>query len=295
MFGLEIEELQSRIRVQAVLKKAKSTASKINLGNMRRKADGMMRQWRSLQATYMPAALVRLKALHLDPNVLVENIPVLPPSEKERDTGCQEGLQELEVALRQAQCRVALVALRNQLHIKSRLMKYKKLSSRHQRTNTRTRTLVNRNESNCMPKSSTDVGFTVLKVADIRCMEDSDSLSANPQKEARRMKRQADLVAQGELPLIHTNEERLRDGDDSDEADGGEDVFVAVESDTKFGEGRRTLSWIWNETGTTGSEEELLDAMRLEWCKAFSRMRRWNEEIRMLAEEQRLVPVQARG
>ncbi|KAF7305824.1 CxC2 domain-containing protein [Mycena chlorophos] len=304
MFGLEIEELH-RIRVQAALKKAKSTASRINLGNMRRKAEGMIRQWRSLQATYLPAALVRLRTLELAPDILVENIPILPPSaltEKQRDAGCQQGLQELEVALRQAQCRVALVALRNQLHIKSRLMKYKKFSSRHQATNTRTRTLVNRNESKLklhaekyqrawtalsVLLNTTKFGFMVLRAGDIRCMEDADSLSANLLKEARMMKRRAELIAQGDLPLIDSNEERIRDGDHETEE---EEAVFEVESATTPGEGRRTMSWIWNETGTTGSEEELLDALRIEWCKAFSRMRRWKEEVRILVEEQRRIP-----
>nr|GAT44925.1 predicted protein [Mycena chlorophos] len=305
MFGLEIEELH-RIRVQAALKKAKSTASRINLGNMRRKAEGMMRQWRSLQATYMPAALVQLKSLDLDSEILIENVPLLPPSaltKSERNTGCQNGLERFEVALRQAQCRVALVALRNQLHIKSRLLKYKKFSSRHQKTNTRTRTLVNRNESKIklhaekyqqawtalsMLLGTVNCGFKALKAADIRCMEDADTLSANVLKEVRRMKRRANLIAQGDLPLIDTNDEQIRDGDKEE----GEDVFLEGESaGTQSGEGRRTMSWIWNETGTTGSEEELLDALRIEWCKAFSRTRRWNEELQMLCEEQRRVPV----
>nr|GAT43364.1 predicted protein [Mycena chlorophos] len=123
-------------------------------------------------------------------------------------------------------------------------------------------------------------GFNVLKAADIRCMEDADTLSANLLKEVRRMKRRADLIAQGDLPLIDTNDEQIQDG--GEEADG-EDMFLGDESGTQSGEGRRTMSWIWNETGTTGSEEELLDA--------FSRTRRWNEELRMLCEEQRRVPV----
>ncbi|KAF7305724.1 CxC2 domain-containing protein [Mycena chlorophos] len=297
MFGLEIEELQSRIRVQAVLKKAKSTASKVNIGNMRRKAEGMLRQWRDLQATYMPAALIRLKALQLGSDVLVENIPLIPPSAltaKERDIGCQEGLQELEVTLRQAQCRVALVALRNQLHIKSRLMKYKKFSSRHQKTNTRTRTLVNRNESKIKLHAekyqrawtalsellgTATFGFDKLKAADIRCMEDPDLLDAR-----------------GDFPLIDSNEERIRDDEDESEDDGeGEDVFGSEQKSkdkkSNSGESRRTMSWIWYTAGTKGSEEEYDDALRIEWCKAYARSRRWKEEVRMLTEEQRRVPV----
>ncbi|KAF7323380.1 CxC2 domain-containing protein [Mycena chlorophos] len=304
MFGLELEELQSRIRVQAALKKAKSTASKINVGNMRRKAEGMMRQWRSLQATYAPAAVVHLKGLNIGVDTLIEDIPLLPPSAlsaKQRATGCHEELFALEVTLREAQCRVALVALRNQLHIKSRLVKYKKLNSRHQHTNTRTRTLVNRNESKIKLHAekyqrawtalsallgTTGHAFTKLKAADIRCMEDPDSLDERVRKESRRMKRRADLIAQGDLPLIDSKEETLRD-----ETDDSDDAGVDDEGNTKSGEGRRTMSWIWYSTGKLGSEEEMADALRIEWCKAYSRSRRWKEEVRMLSEEQRRVPV----
>ncbi|KAF7288168.1 CxC2 domain-containing protein [Mycena chlorophos] len=293
MFGLEIEELQSRIRVQAALKKAKSTASKINLGTMRRKAELMIRKWRSLQATYMPAALIRLKELNLPPDILVENIPLLLPSTltpKERNDGCHGGIEEIEVALRQPQCRVALVLIRNQLHIKARLMKYKKFSSRHQATNTRTRTLVNRNESKLkLHAEKYQRAWRALSVLPgarslvSPCYELPTSVawkipSRSPptcSRKVRRMKRRAELIAQGDLPLINTSEERIRDG--GEEADG-EDMFLGDESGTTSGEGRRTMSWIWNETGTTGSEEELLDALRIEWCKAFSRMRRWKEE-----------------
>nr|GAT48004.1 predicted protein [Mycena chlorophos] len=306
MYGLDIEDLQRRICVQAALKKAKSTASKINLGNLRRKAETMIRKWRSLQATYLPAALVRLNALKLAPDVLVENIPLLLPSElttQERTTGCQDGLKEIEVALRQPQCRVALVLIRNQLHIKARLMKYKKFSSRHQATNTRTRTLVNRNESKLKLHAekyqrawralvdllgTTAIGFEKLKAGDLRCMEDADVLSKRMQQVTRLMKRRAELIAQGDLPLINTAEERLIE-DAAGAVDDGEDIF-ASDATSESGESRRVLSWIWNSTGSTGSEEEMQDSVRIEWCKAYARSRRWGEEVRMLSAEQQRLP-----
>ncbi|KAJ7843814.1 hypothetical protein B0H13DRAFT_1909206 [Mycena leptocephala] len=57
------------------------------------------------------------------------------------------------------------------------------------------------------------------------------------------------------------------------------------------GEGAHTLSWIWY-TAAHGADDEpneddpqLHEALRVEWCKAFSRTSRYNEEVQLLREE----------
>ncbi|KAF7305850.1 CxC2 domain-containing protein [Mycena chlorophos] len=297
-YGLELEELQRRTRVQAELKKAKSTASKINLGNMRRKIDQMLVKFRALQATYCPAALVRLqrKEHALKPDVVPEDIPLVMPSAlsiKECETGCSPGITDIEVALRQAQCREALVALRNQLHIKARLLLYKKNSSRHQAMNTRSRTLINRNESKVKLQAEKYQGawralrsllgveyseFQRLRAEDVRCMEDAETVDQKLAKEARRLKAQSKLVAMGELPLVDTSEERLRAEDAGDSDEEVSNLGKGQQDNEKRGEGKRIMSWIWNTTRVNGSEAELEEAMRVEWCKALARSRRWSEE-----------------
>ncbi|KAJ7053249.1 hypothetical protein C8F01DRAFT_945947, partial [Mycena amicta] len=135
--------------------------------------------------------------------------------------------------MREAQCRSALVLLRNQLHIKARLLLYKKHHVRHQIANTRSRTLINRNEGKIKLRAEkfqaarralivllngTPPPFPALRKADIRCMEDPDALpshrSAMLQKESRRVRREADLGTQ-----------QLQ------------------------GESWRVMSWIWTTTG----------------------------------------------
>ncbi|KAJ7918048.1 hypothetical protein B0H13DRAFT_1511202, partial [Mycena leptocephala] len=54
-------------------------------------------------------------------------------------------------------------------------------------------------------------------------------------------------------------------------------------------ENRRQVSWIWEVAGTTGSDAELEEALRIEWAKAWSRVRRWREEALLLPEEYRRV------
>ncbi|KAF7319998.1 CxC2 domain-containing protein [Mycena kentingensis (nom. inval.)] len=59
----------------------------------------------------------------------------------------------------------------------------------------------------------------------------------------------------------------------------------------KLGESRRVMSWIWKFTGTQGSDAEMRDAIRAEWCKAYARVRRWREEVLLLEEEWRQLPL----
>ncbi|KAJ3753954.1 hypothetical protein EV360DRAFT_16918, partial [Lentinula raphanica] len=59
------------------------------------------------------------------------------------------------------------------------------------------------------------------------------------------------------------------------------------------GEGFRETSWIWKEGGNGNliDHRALEDFMRVEWCKAYSRVQRWHEELELLAEEKRRVLV----
>ncbi|KAF7327504.1 CxC2 domain-containing protein [Mycena kentingensis (nom. inval.)] len=124
---------------------------RINLRRSRRTLNKSISRIRVLQATYMPGALTYLDSLKLPQDTLAELVPILPPSALpdaiRAEGGCREGLLELERQLRDAQCRSALAALRLQLHVKQRLLSYKRHHSRHQGANTRSRALVLRNEN----------------------------------------------------------------------------------------------------------------------------------------------------
>lgn len=195
---------------------------------------------------------------------LAENVPLillssLTAAERE-DGGCAKGILEIEDSLRAAQCRTALPRLCRQLHVKSRLLLYKKHNSRHQGMNTRSRTIVARNESKIRLHSEKfqmawqarlliaggdkdKVGWPQLKKEDIRCMQDAEELSRNAEKRrramARREVRETEMRADGLLPQL--------DDDDDDE-------MV-----TRGGENVRQVSWIWTMAGTAGTEEELED------------------------------------
>ncbi|KAJ7190623.1 hypothetical protein GGX14DRAFT_579706 [Mycena pura] len=293
--GLELEEQQRRARVQAELKKAGTTAMQINMKQLRTTLNRGIARFRKLQATYSPAAIEALKKRGAREDELPEDVPLMLPSalsESERDNGgCVKGLIEIEDAMRAAQCRTALPRLRNQLHIKSRFLLYKKHNSRHQGMNTRSRTIVARNESKIRLHSEkfqtawrarlriakgdrSKVGWPELMKGDIRCMQDAEELSRNAEKRRRanerRLRTEEELRDAGLLPLM----------DDDD------DELV-----TRGGENMRQISWIWTVAGTAGTDEELEDALRIEWAKAWARSRRWTEEVQLLEEEWRRLPV----
>ncbi|KAJ7726612.1 hypothetical protein B0H16DRAFT_1665711 [Mycena metata] len=294
--GLVLEEQQRRVRVQAELKKAGTTAMEINMKTLRAKLNRGLDRFRKLQATYSPAALQAL-ATHTGPaEELAEQVPLmlplaLTPALREGG-GCVPGLVDIENEMRAAQCRTALPRLRNQLHIKSHFLLYKKHNSRHQGMNTRSRTIVARNETKIRLHSEkfqmawearlriaggdeSKVGWPKLRKEDIRCMQDAEELSRNAEKRrranARRMRREEEYREDGLLPALDEDED---------------DAMV-----TRGGENMREILWIWTLAGTAGTDEELEDALRIEWAKAWARSRRWTEEVRLLEEEWRRLPV----
>ncbi|KAJ7198761.1 hypothetical protein GGX14DRAFT_573205 [Mycena pura] len=294
--GLEVEDQQRRVRVQVELKKAGTTAQQIDVVALRRKLSHSMRRLRTLQATYTPAAVVALGRWHQDApsDVPPEQVPLFLPSALSAEQRAVEpvaGLAVIEESLRDAQCSTALVRLRNQLHMKSRLLTYKQLQSRNQGANTRARSIVTRNESKIRLHSEKyqmawealrllaggdprTLSWRKLVKEDIRCMQDvaelADAAKAQKARTERRERREDELRAQGLLPPLTQEERGARER-------GGENV--------------REVSWIWTAAGIGGTEAELEEALRIEWAKAFARTRRWNEEVRLVEEEARRLGV----
>ncbi|KAF7322736.1 hypothetical protein HMN09_00052500 [Mycena chlorophos] len=271
---------------------------------------------RGLQATYSPASLLRvvehekeqqrvgqLKQDEPEPELqLVENEPLFLGSglTTAQRACCVASVAEMEIELRKAQCRDALVLLRNQLHMKARLLVYKMVHSRHQAMNTRSRTLVNRNEAKIklhvekyraarralvVLLGNTPAAFPRLRQKDIRCMED-------PEKPRKKREDRAKGSSSREVPLVSTNAV-----DGSDQSDQSDDEDIEDDGQKKGGDGKKgsgeskhVMSWIWKSTGMAGSDAELEDALRIEWCKASARKRRWEEQVNLLREEWRRLP-----
>ncbi|KAF7331973.1 CxC2 domain-containing protein [Mycena kentingensis (nom. inval.)] len=304
-FSLELEEQQRRIKIQAELKRTQTTAEKIRLKPMRRKLSKGIARLRTLQATYTPSALLHLAKLSISSDTTSEDVPLLLPSDLPESMrgsdGCKSELVALEKRLRHAQCKDALVRLRSQLTIKSRLLIYKKRQSRHQGANTRARARIARNESKIKGHSDayqaawsalgvlegSSHAWPQLRACDIRGMEEPDELSKREAQKRRDIERQARRREEmGELGVP------IDESDDSGEEDDGVmDVDAARKKKQGTGESKRTISWIWTLAGNSGTDAALEDGLRMEWAKAYARVKRWREEVRILTEEWRRLPL----
>ena len=221
-------------------------------------------KFRALQAIYIPLALAVLAEdakCRLDVED-VENVRLGLPSDiksAHRARVCSARLQDIEVRLREAQCRDALHTIRNKLHSISYLYKYKAKNVRHQGANTRSRSDIAKQEARkdravaeyrrarrakfaLSGPGSWEREFRILHDADIRHVADDDN------ETARRKKKQ-----------------KKPDGP---------------------AEGRRKVSWIWCGADADG-DEGVTDSLRLEWSKSRSRKLRWGEEIGLVPEEMR--------
>ncbi|KAJ7936005.1 hypothetical protein B0H13DRAFT_2304071 [Mycena leptocephala] len=294
--GLEVEDQQRRVRIQVELKKAGTTAQQIDVVALRRKLNVSLWRLRTLQATYTPTAIVTLgQRQNVPKDEPPEKTPLFLPSAltaQQREMEPVKGLAVIEDLLRDAQCSTAIVRLRSQLHVKSRLLTYKRIQARHQGANTRLRTIVTRNETKIRLHSEkfqmaweakrrlvngdpSKVGWRMLRKEDIRCMEDPEELLRNADKrknqQERRERREDALRAEGLLAPLTAEESGER------AARGGENV--------------REVSWIWTAAGTGGTDADLEEALRIEWSKSYARTRRWSEEVGLVGEEARRLPI----
>jgi hypothetical protein len=249
--------------IQAELKRTGTTEQQIDMGVLRTKLNRGIQRLRKLQATYTPAALLALARHNSPPKEQAENVPLFLPSaltRPERESDCVTGVDVIEDLFCDAQCGTSLVQLRSQLHVKARLLNYKKLHARHQGANTRAWTIVFRNESKIRLQSEKyqmawkakvalgggdegSVGWRKLRKEDIRLMEDAEELTRKAEKQkkatARRIRKEAELRESGEMPPENEDEDAER------RARGGENM--------------RQISWIWTEAGISGTDLELED------------------------------------
>ncbi|KAF8139331.1 hypothetical protein K438DRAFT_1996130 [Mycena galopus ATCC 62051] len=259
---LDVEAEQRKVRVQAELKKKQTTIQQIDLGALRTKLIRRLLRLRKLQQTYCPASILALENRDVPADEQPENEPLFLPSAlssvQRALGGCTKGLLEIELLMRDAQCRSALVKLRNQLYQAA----WNALFEGENRDEAR-------------------VGWRKLRKDDIRCIEDAEDLVVKEAKRRRakdKRKRKFDeLVAHGVDVAVWM--------EDEEEEEGG------AEGDERAGESWRKVSWIWMGAGTTGTDAGLTDALRVEWAKVYARSRRWSEEVHLLKEEFWRLPI----
>ncbi|KAJ7178517.1 hypothetical protein C8R43DRAFT_871571 [Mycena crocata] len=276
--GLQIEGSQRRIiqevaGVALVAPDRESKIQEVRLSLLRKLAT-----FRDLQKIYMPgaaAAIARDEAAR-DADAVApraEHIKLHMPHELDadlRDAGCVKGLMDMEVRMRMAQCAAALAAIRGRLHAKRHLVTF-------------------RNE-HLTGQNSTSKAHTLIEQVGERV-----ALSAQKYRKART----AVVRLKGTAHAPHFKE--LLDGHIRLDGDNGESDAAAKKKLAMISAGRGAraprnapgqskgvMSWIWTSRAGSGDDEkDLHDSIRVEWCRAKARKRRWEEEVQLLQEEMR--------
>ncbi|KAJ7030308.1 hypothetical protein C8F04DRAFT_1264074 [Mycena alexandri] len=280
--GLDLEEQQRQIKIEVLTRKGQTTKQSAELVEKHTKLSRYIARFRTLQIAYTPAALQAL-ADRAEPApdmeeeaARVENVPLFLPSaltEEHRATGCNRGVVGIKTCLRDAQCRSALDEIRNLLHVKSRFRTYKggnKLRSYAEK-------YVAAWEAKRRLAGEANVGWRRLNpMKDLRCMESEDDAAIRSRRKVHGKKRTTGAPAM---------EEERREG-----------VQEGQRGKGHASEGRRMVSWIWMgiDSASPGTSETILTGLRAEWAKAWARTRRWTEEVKLLKEEMRRVPVALR-
>ncbi|KAF8214216.1 hypothetical protein K438DRAFT_1956307 [Mycena galopus ATCC 62051] len=304
--GLDLEEQQRRIKVAVAIGKKDSSKRAADLVEKRAKLSRYTARFRKLQAVYMPGVLQALAERPAprgekeeEAAALVENVPLFLPSalSKElRASGCNKGVAAIELCSRDAQCPSALDQIRHHLHIKSRFRTYKGGQVRHQGATTRSRDLMNRNDEKMRMYSDKYIAAWEAKRAlvgkgnvawhqldpkkDLRCMDSEEDRALGNKRKQR---------GNGKGRKVGAGEPRTE-----------EDIAAGMQQGQRrpdpTGEGRREISWIWMgvDTSSATTSEAVLRRLRVEWCKAWARTRRWTEEVCLLKEEMRCTPISLR-
>ncbi|KAM6490840.1 hypothetical protein JOM56_013709 [Amanita muscaria] len=267
--GLELED--ARCKLQSEIQSLGPHATPLQQAQSQEKLNILYRKlisWFEIQAIYIPAvATLRAQPSPTErfdiPDISITNMELWLPSSIGYRVHCDQRLGEYEWLLQEAQARDSLKGLRQNLRLRDFLQKRKKDWARGVCQNTRSQALIN--------QANTKIAASAAKYCVARIA----------------LGQLAPILNKGFLWTSELHE--LKETD----IEG-----LPVEG---WGEGRRTLSWIWMTVGITdeSSPPQLIDAqmltgfnfpaLRVQWCHARAHHLRWSEEISLLKEEMRRV------
>ncbi|KAJ7086807.1 hypothetical protein B0H15DRAFT_923109 [Mycena belliarum] len=300
--GLDLEEQQRRLRIEVETRRDITTKQTAEMLEKRTKLGRYTARFRTLQQVYTPAALQALSEHPAPPPGKkaeeagrVENTPLYLPSaltEAQRMAGCFKGVVKIEERLRYAQCRSSLAEIRHLLHIKSRFRTYKGGHARHQGATTRSRNIMNRNDAKIRIQAEKYVAAWEAKRRLVG-IENVGWNRLNPKKDLRCMDSEEDRALRSKRKVLG---KKRRQGEPATAEDKQDGVGEGQRRKGKTGEGIRVVSWIWMgaDASTSSTDEAILKGLRVEWAKAWARTKRWTEEVDLLKEEMRRVPISLR-
>ncbi|KAK7027577.1 CxC2 domain-containing protein [Favolaschia claudopus] len=280
--GLDIEDTQRTLAVDVKATTDPSPSQEIELLTRKSSLLRRVNRFRNMQRVYMPELGRFLPAAQRD--ILedrsrpVETMKLFMPSELGNDIRekvCEKGLTAIEEEMREAELDDTLEDLRGALRVRSGTNRFCHRNVRGQRGLTR--------------------GQGVLRQVEIRI---------HKAKLRYRYARNAILRIRGHGPWekvykvladedVRGINERARSAEEEAERERLRGLGQIVEGGIEAagivaaGEGSHTMSWIWYKTKLGDNDTEIIDALRVEWCKAYARTHRWHEDIILIEEEMR--------
>ncbi|KAJ6448608.1 hypothetical protein DFH09DRAFT_965993 [Mycena vulgaris] len=284
--GMEIEETQRQLAVTIRACGAHpSSTQQIDIMKRRALLRIRLAAFRKLQGTYMPKVRRYLStsqraiwdADNREPEATRLFMPSDLPSKIHRQKECAKGLDGVEARLREAEAGETLNHLRQGLRTRTATTRFKARNWSGQRALTRGQGILRQinikiHASKLRYRYARQAILKLKLHGDwehrLRVLAEDDVRGLNERTLTDEEKSQRErLVAMGQAP-----------------EEGG----VAGLGDIVSGETHRTLSWIWYESSAKdNNDEKLHEALRVEWSKAYSRSRRWREDLVMVEEEMR--------
>ncbi|KAJ7933057.1 hypothetical protein B0H13DRAFT_2307333 [Mycena leptocephala] len=226
-------------------------------------------RFRKLQRTYMPDLVRYMTAAQRemwdDKTRGPEAIKLFLPSElgaEARRQACENGLAQIEEEMREAELKETLEDLRQALRTRTLTDRFRHRNTTGQRALTRAKESCDKSRFGST-KQSFAIGHGDWEKT-YRVLEESDVRGVNER-----------AVTEEEM----AERERLRELGEI--VEGG----IAAAGVVAAGETTRTMSWIWYSTNLQNGEADLIEALRVEWCKAYAKTSRWHEDIVIVDEE----------
>ncbi|KAJ7164850.1 hypothetical protein C8R43DRAFT_1122730 [Mycena crocata] len=273
--GLAVEDAQRRLEID-------------RLGFTKRRTALLKRihKFRQLQLIYMPTLrsfLTDLQRQVFDGNgeQLPEATRLFMPSEilraEDREIACAPGLPQVEALMREGEAQEALEVVRQGLRSRTMTNRFKIKNHTGQGALTRGQGILRQiNIKIHLAKIHYRYARAALAVL----------WKTGTWMESLKVLRDEDVRALNERTLVKEAQAGLDHLDDLAEA-VATPAGVTVAEGLAAGETHHEVSWIWFTT--QGKEDEsdpkLHEALRVEWCKAYARSRRFEEEIRQLSHE----------
>ncbi|KAJ7628915.1 hypothetical protein FB45DRAFT_1028980 [Roridomyces roridus] len=259
MLALEIEGQQRQLTADLVANKSPTSSELTAFVTRRLRVARQIKKLRVMQRKYSPGALQ---------SVATQETADAPEAEL-------PGLAAAEACLRDSQCAESLEAVRNGLIVKRRLYTYKNINTRRQHQSTRARSLVDNQQRKIELAAGAYQQARAARLALVHV--------AGPADWKELLK--ADLRLPEDEEEAKRRQQRAMKGKRRDAAEVNADGEVCGVAG--MGEKSRLVSWIWVNAGHTNTVlgPEIHDAVRVEWSKAYARVKRWREEENLLQEE----------